>query len=109
MNTFNIIRHYNSPNMGEYRGMIVRRQEKIFVPEYGGFIMCVPDSEHFIFEVPVHMKDSAFRCTCGSVAVITGYGAYAPSGSPSSTGGLMLVCLNHTTFGQHATGGSRWI
>ena len=109
MNTFNIIRHYNSPNRGEYRGIVVHRQEKIFVSAYGGFVMCAPYDDHFIFEVPMHLKDSSYRCTCGSAAIITGFGAYAQDASPSNTRGYMLICMNHSFFGQHATGGSRWI
>lgn len=106
--TFSIIRHYNSPNIAEYRGLTVRRQEKIFVPELRQFVVCASYHDHFIFEVPPHIKDSSFRCTCGSVAVIPGYGAYKDLASPTQSG-LMLVCLIDTSYGHHATGGSRWI
>lgn len=108
MNTFNIIRHYNSPNKGEYRGIIVHRQEKLWVPDYG-FVTCAPYDDHFIFEVPKHLIDSTYRCTCGAPAVIVGFGAYAQDASPSKTSGYMLLCMLHSQYGHHATGGDRWI
>src|SRR3990172_995478 len=105
--TFSIIRHHNSPNRAEYRGLTFYRQEKIYVPEMRQFVMCASYDQHFIFEVPVRLKDSYFRCTCGSPAVIPGFGAYKHLASPTRSG-YMLVCLVDTTFGHHADGDSRW-
>ena len=106
--SFVVVRHLNSPNTAEYRGLSVQRREKIFIPEFSQFVMCAPYDNHFIFEVPKRLKDSSFRCTCGSPAVVVGSLAYKHDASPTDTGRL-LVCMIHAAFGRHATGESRWI
>src|SRR3990167_2258197 len=101
--SFSIIRHYNSPNIAEYRGLTVRRREKIYVDEVVGDCVCAPYDDHFIFEVPEHIIDSRFRCTCGSPAIVPGSNPYKHLASPTDSG-YLLVCMVHLDFGQHSTG-----
>jgi hypothetical protein len=102
-----ILRKAGDTNSGTLPdGRKVYRKEKIYIPEYGKEIPCAGYDDHFIYEAPVDLVGSTFRCSCGSIAVISGYSAYAYGASPS---GLMLICQEHALTQQHLTGGSRWI
>jgi hypothetical protein len=102
-----VIRHHNSPNRAQLpNGEWVERQEKLFIPEWGRFVVCADYSDHFIFELPKKYEGPTYQCTCGAAAIISGYSAYKDDASQQ---GLLFICLNHSTFGVHATGGIRWI
>ena len=107
VHSFNIIRFHGQPNKAKTAfGLEVYRQEKLWSPTHQRLIPCAPYDDHFIFEVPAKYKNViAFQCTCGAAAVITGISGYEQDASPQ---GLMWVCLNHATFGLHATGGTKW-
>jgi hypothetical protein len=77
------------------------RQNKVFVPEYGVEVPCAPYDNHFIFEVPQHIKGTSYLCSCGSQAVVVGSKAYAHL---SSMKNALFVCLHHTTYNEHADG-----
>jgi hypothetical protein len=115
-NQFSIIHHYNSPNEAiTVDGKTVRRETKLWYAEYddhqmpynGRFIMCAPDSEHFIYADPMWKLIVGrwhYMCSCSSPAVITGYNAYKQHSSPSSEGtikGEMLCCKHFLDFGRH--------
>lgn len=105
--TFNIIRYRGQPTRAMVDGIWVDRLEHIFVPEYGGFVVCASYDDHFIFEHPdKKVKGPTYQCTCGSAAVITGPSGYVLDASPQ---GKMFVCLLHANTGLHATGGTKWI
>jgi hypothetical protein len=104
---FTIIRHRGQPTRAQLPdGKWIERQDQLFVPEWGRFIPCVQYDDHFVYEVPPKYIGASFRCTCGAIAVVSGYSAYRDNASQQ---GLLLLCLNHSTFGVHATGGERWI
>lgn len=105
---FSIIRHRGQQNKAQLEdGTWVERQEFVLVPEYGGFVRCADYLEHFIYENPnTKQKGSAYLCTCGSMAVLTGPGGYVLDASPQ---GKMMVCYVHATTGLHTTGGTKWI
>lgn len=88
--TFNIIKHRGRAMVAEtLDGQRIERQEKLFVPEYGVFVPCSPDDDHFIYESQA--QGSAYMCTCGSMAVI-------PETFPK-----MFVCHFYLTTGRHQT------
>ena len=104
MDTFNIIRIRNSPTKATLiNERVVYRKDKIYVPEYKGFVKCVPYDNHFVFEVPSDIKGAAYLCSCGGIAVFVGSRAYGHLGSPE---GMMLVCQAHTTNNKHMDGSS---
>lgn len=91
---FHIINHKGEPQQAQTaQNVKIKRQEKLFVPEWGAFVMCTPYDDHFIYENPDKSKGSpAYMCTCGAVAVV------AP---PGPTG--FFVCMFHAQNGYHAT------
>jgi len=104
MDTFNIIKQLNSPTKATLiNEIVVHRKDKVFVPEYQGFVRCTPYDNHFVFEVPSDIKGPAYLCSCGGVAVFVGSKAYGHLGSPE---GMMLICQFHTDNGKHADGSS---
>lgn len=95
---FNIIRYKGDPKKTKtLKGRNVVREESLLVPEWAAFVKCTPYDNHFIFHDPTP-EQSAYMCTCGSVAVV------APPGPDG-----MFVCLHHATYGNHTTGEKRWI
>ena len=102
-----IIRHRGQPDKGQLPDKRwVTKLDKIWSPEWGGFIPCAPYSDHFIYEAPKDLIGSKWRCSCGSMAVIVGNSGYIHDASPQ---GKMVVCHHHATYGIHATGGSKWL
>jgi hypothetical protein len=102
----NLIRARNTPNKVTLAdGTIIERDKdgKIFIPEYGGFVVCCPYDNHFLFEVPKTIIAPSFLCSCGAPGVIVGSKEYSHLGSPQ---GMMLVCHHHLSFGKHADGSS---
>lgn len=107
--SFSIIKQKGDPNKATtLDGYEVYRQEKIFIPEMGGFVRCAPYSSHFVYLDPTNKKGRWFAmCTCGSPAVIVGYDAYERDQSYNE--GAMLVCLYHAQHGYHQNEqGSNW-
>lgn len=100
----NIIRSHGDLNkVTLIDGTVIYRDPsgKIFVPEYGTFIVCAPYGNHFIFEVPKRIKTVSYMCSCGSPAVIVGAKAYAHL---SSMRNALFVCKHHTDTNRHADG-----
>ena len=90
---FEIIKHAGDPKKATLpNGTVVRREEELFVPEWGVFVPCAPYDNHFVYHNPTPGQ-SAYMCTCGSVAVIT---------PPDGRNG-MFVCLFDATYGNHQT------
>lgn len=90
--TYNIIQHRGRQNKAiTNKGAIVRRSESFFVEEHG-IVKCADYDQHFLYETNAPGQ-SAFMCTCGSPAVIK---------EPEKRS-KMFVCLNHATYGFHAT------
>jgi hypothetical protein len=101
-----VIRQRGQPDKGQLPdGRTVHKIEKVFAPEWGGFIPCAPYSDHFIYEAPRDLIGSKWRCSCGAVAVIVGATGYIQDASPQ---GKLVVCLEHAQTGIHFTGGSKW-
>lgn len=92
MNRFNIIQHAGTPQKALLPDgkTYVYRQEKLFIPEWGAFVLCAPYDDHFIYET--NAVGSAYMCTCGSTAVV----------APPDPSGL-LVCKFHADEGYHTT------
>jgi hypothetical protein len=109
-----ILRHRGVPGVGTLPdGTKVYKTSRIWIPEYGRFIPCADYGEtdgHFIYEIPEKLAKRfpgpIYRCSCGSMAVISGWEGYEYGASPA---GLMFICQEHATTQRHATGGSRWI
>lgn len=99
---FQIIKHYNDPDHAQLpTGEWVQREERVFIKELGGFVVCAPYDNHFVYLLPPR-KDTWFAfCTCGSPAVLIGSNSYAHLGSAD---GMMLVCHMHTMTNKHADG-----
>jgi hypothetical protein len=102
-----IIRQRGMPNSGKLPdGRDVHRLERVFLSEYNGFIPCAQYSDHFIYEMPRDVLGSVYMCSCGAPAIIVGLSGYVHD---ASSQGKLMVCLGHSSSGQHYTGGSRWI
>jgi len=105
----NFIRFRNSPTRVTFtqqnNRFVIEKddQEKVFVPEYAGFVRKAPYDNQFVFQSPSNFIGSSYMCSCGSPAVFIGSKAYSHLGSPS---GMMLVCHVHTSTGKHADGSS---
>ena len=100
----NIIRSHGTPNkvtLVDGTEIFNDKSNKIWIPEYGTFILCVEYGNHFIFEVPIRIKGPAWLCSCGSPAVTVGMKAYAHLSSDKEA---MIVCQQHTTHNRHADG-----
>jgi len=104
---FNIIHHRGQPNVAYLDGgIMVQRQEKVFIREMRGFVRCADYDNHFCFLFPE--KDPKrfpyfAGCSCGSMAVVIGSNVYKGMNSPV---GAMLVCYHHMTYHKHADGSS---
>ena len=104
MDTFNIVKFINSPTKVTLQNnKTVYKQDKVFVPEYEGFVRCAPYDNHFTFEVPKDIQGPAYLCSCGSAAIFVGSKAYGHLGSHE---GMMLVCKRHLDTNKHADGSS---
>lgn len=103
MEIFHIIKHLNSPQEATLvGGKKVYRQESIFIKEWQGgtLVKTAPYDNHFIFTTK-KIRMPFLQCTCGSMAVITGFSGYEKDASKQ---GQMIVCLSHATFGRHSDG-----
>jgi hypothetical protein len=96
METFSIIHHKGRVNKATtLHGVVVERQEMLFVEEWAAFVPCAPYDEHFVYENPdKSVGASSYMCTCGSAAVVV---------NPERDGGRLFVCLFHQTYGSHTT------
>lgn len=94
MNKFEIIHHRGEPQTAETpQGVVVERQEALWVPEWGALVKCAPYDDHFVYANPdTSAESSAYMCTCGSAAVVV---------PPGPLG--LFVCLFHATYGSHTT------
>jgi len=102
-----VIRYRGTPNKGQLPdGTWVYKQDRFYIREWNRHVRAAPYDNHFLYEMPSRYKGPAFRCSCGSFAVIAGYSSYATAASEQ---GLLVVCYWHATFGTHVTGESRWI
>ena len=136
LQTFNIVRQIGEPNkVMTIWGWEAYRQKELFAPEpYNTLIPCLHYDNHFIYEIsdkPEHKNIPAFLCTCGSVAVVIGPGAYIHDASMSNfrqvevevlpnntrmvkiTRGYVFACMfrncivdqeTHEIYGKHADG-----
>ena len=96
MDSFSIIHHKGRVNKATtLDGVVVERQEQLFVEEWGNFVPCAPYDEHFVYENPdTSQGSSSYMCTCGSVAVVV---------NPERDAGRLFVCHFHETYGSHTT------
>lgn len=93
---FNITHHLGAKKATLPTGEVVQREEKLFVPQWQANVPCVPYHDHFIYHT-VQMGP-AYKCTCGAIAVVA-----------NVVDELQFACINHMTYGQHATGGDSWV
>lgn len=100
-----IVRQVGKPKrFRSWNGRWVTYKEKIFVPEYGKEIPCIPYDNHSIFETGDTKEGTMpYMCTCGSMAVISGWSSYIQGASAQ---GLMFLCYLHAATGKHADGSS---
>jgi len=76
-------------------GVVVEREEKLWVHEWATFVPCAPYEEHFVYENPDNSEgSSSYMCTCGAPGVIV---------NPEKGQSAMFVCLFHATYGSHTT------
>ena len=92
---FNIVRWLGEPKQTRtLKGKQVRREEKLFVPEWGAFVPCAPYDDHFVYLNPDTSAGSpSYMCTCGSAAVVVNHESAA----------RLFVCYIHASTGKHAT------
>lgn len=83
-------------------GKVVKRQEQLFVPEYGHFVPCMPYITHFIFEEK-RKGYCSYQCTCSAPGVVIGHQQYKNDLAATPTGEL-FVCLHHAQMGFHKDG-----
>lgn len=95
MNNFDIIHHRGQVTKATtLQGVVVERQERLFIVEWGAFVPCAPYDDHFVYENPdTSVGSPSYMCTCGSVAVVI---------NPERNERL-FVCLFHATYGSHTT------
>jgi hypothetical protein len=96
-----IIHHAGQVNQVEVDGLIIERQDSIYINDIG-LVACAPTDNHFVFRDARRLGWTLF-CTCGSVAVVTGFDAYKHLGSPSYNG-MMLVCKSMLDTSRHQSG-----
>lgn len=106
--SFAIIKHRNSLYEATTAdGYRVRREEKLFMKEFGRFVACASYDNHFVYLDPafdIVIGRWMAGCSCGSLAVIAGANVYKKDASPSSEGtipGELLVCYMHASTGKH--------
>lgn len=106
--SFSVIKHRGDPNNATtLDGDKVQREDQVWIPEYGTFIMCAPYDDHFVYLDPSKKIGRWFAmCTCGGMAVITGLDGYEGQADEIRP---MLLCHIHASTGVHATGGKMWI
>jgi len=109
--SFSIIRKFNSPKEAVTAdGFTVYRQDKLWIETEGRFVACAPDDQHFCYIDPSNKIGRwSPMCTCGSMAGIYGYNAYAKHASPttrfeSTVPGELVVCIHYIEHGKHADG-----
>ena len=84
---FSIIRQHGEPNKATtHFGLEVFRQKELFAPDpYFTLVPCLHYSDHFIYEIPqMYANTLPFMCTCGSMAIVVGPGAYIHDASISN-------------------------
>lgn len=94
--SFTILDNVGTPQKftDDKTGKTIHRQDQIFVKEWGQMVPTAPYDDHFVYENNLNVKGTpAFMCTCGAAAVVV----------PPFGNSRMFVCLNHATFGFHAT------
>ncbi len=99
-----IIRSHNTPNkVTLFDGTVIERDKsgKIWVPEWGTYVVCAPYDTHIVFEVPQRIKGTSWLCSCGSPAVVVGMKAYSHLDSGKDA---LLVCQHHTDTNKHSDG-----
>ena len=82
-----IIRQHGEPKEAITAfGLKVFREKELFAPEpYNTLVPCLHYSDHFIYEIPQEYKNTLpFMCTCGSMAMVVGPGAYIHDASISN-------------------------
>jgi hypothetical protein len=108
--TFSQVRNVSDLGVAEtLDGYKVYRQDKIWIPAWGRFVVCAPYDNHFVYEDKSGVPQRwAHMCTCGYMAAVVGSKVYAKDASPTSGEGIMpgemLVCLAHAQYGKHADG-----
>jgi len=115
MHVVTVIRHAGDLKSAKTAdGIIVKREDKLWMGEEFGWVKCAPYSRHFLFLDPLFEKRIGRWnpcCTCGGMAGIVGANVYAKDASPSTSQestmpGAMIVCISHANTGKHADGSS---
>lgn len=83
-------------------GIIVNREDFIYVPSYRNRFPVLPYDSHFIYYNDRYMIGSTLMCTCGSYAEIVGYQAYEKYNS--FIGNSVIACSHYTREGKHSDG-----
>lgn len=97
-----IIRVYGKPRRVRLDdGEVIEYQEEIFVKTEKGWFRQLDYDNHFIFHQDKR-HGATLMCTCGGVAGIFGYEAYAKYSSTNM--GRILCCVNHAQYGFHVDG-----
>jgi hypothetical protein len=111
VHTFQVIRHRGQPTKLQLPdGTWVYKQDKFWIPEWGGFVNACSYDDHFLYEIPARLAKlypgSPYRCSCGGAVIFSGPSGYVWGASPQ---GRLALCMVHSNTGLHATGGSRWV
>lgn len=101
MPSLTVIRHYGRPHEATLpNGKKVYRQDRLFVQSHQEMYDCQDYDNHFIYSNPDALG-STLLCTCGSVAVVSGYEGYKEF---ESYHGQVLMCLWYLQYRSHSDG-----
>lgn len=98
-----IIKVHGRPRVAYLEGEKIEREDVIFVRSEGGWFRTIEYDNHFVYR-QTRRIGSALMCTCGGVAGIFGYEAYARFSSTNM--GRIVCCVSQINSGRHADGSS---
>ena len=98
-----VIHQYGRPMEARLQnGVLVHREDNIYVPTDKSFLPVLPYDSHFIYYNDGYSIGSTLMCTCGSHAEIISYQWYKQYNS--FIGNRVLACSSYTRTGKHADG-----
>lgn len=96
-----IIKVRGRPKRANFEGETIDKPELIFVPSERGWFRTIDYDNHFVYRQTRHIG-STLMCTCGGVAGVFGYEAYARYFSTNM--GRIVCCVSQINSGHHTDG-----
>ena len=101
MSVAQVIRVHGTAKIAHLDGERIDRRDLIFVRSEGGWFYTIDTDNHFVYR-QTKKFGSSLMCTCGSVAGVFNYEAYARY--TSTNRGRIVACVNHMQTGKHGDG-----